>query len=302
MNSIPLSKPNPNLTPVDPRLDEQRPADRKSAWASFVVSVIVHLNLILILAVTLRAIEDPPPPPLAIDTTFTPGEEDENAQSPLPQLEQTPLEQVVFEDTAPQSAEQLTKPDNATDWLGLSGVGGAQGIGGTGTGGGVGFFGTTARGRSFVFVVDCSGSMQGDRFRRAVEELKKSIGQLEPGQRFQILFFHDGAVPLVHSQHGHQLIPARRVAMQEVFDWIDARRANGGTSPNDALVRALALKSDVVFFLTDAERVPRTVRTLILRKNTNRTIVHTIAFGNRGGETLMQGIAADHQGRYRFVP
>ena len=300
MNPTTFLKPEPPGS----RPEEKRPTDRKSAWASFVVSVIVHLNLIFILAVTLRALEDSTPPPLAIDTTFTPGEKEETSLTPLPRLDDqvTPLEQVVFDDAAPQSAAELAEPDNQTDWLGLSGVGGAKGIGGTGAGGGVGFFGTTARGRSFVFVVDCSGSMQGNRFRRAVTELKKTLGQLEPDQRFQVLFFNDDAVRLVHSKYADQLIPADRVAMKEVLDWIDARQANGGTSPNDALVRALALKSDVVFFLTDAERVPRTVRTLILRKNTNRTIVHTIAFGHQGGETLMQGIAADHQGRYRFVP
>ncbi len=308
-NSFPVGpirvNPTPFLKPELPgsRLAEKRPTDRKSAWTSFVVSVIVHINLLLILAVTFRAFQDAPPP-LALDTTFTPGEKEETVLNPLPRVEDQmmPLEQALFNEAAPQSAEEFAKPDRETDLLGLSGLGGAKGVGGLGEGGGVGFFGTTARGRSFVFVVDCSGSMRGNRFRRAVAELKKSLSQLEPDQRFQVLFFNDGAVPLVHSKYADQLIPADRLAMQEAFDWIDARRANGGTVPNDALVRALALKSDVVFFLTDAERVPRTVRTLILRKNKNGTIVHTIAFGNQGGETLMQGIAADHSGRYRFVP
>jgi hypothetical protein len=72
--------------------------------------------------------------------------------------------------------------------------------------------------------------------------------------------------------------------------------------PNDALKRALRLQPDVVFFLTDADQVPRQVRTLIVDCNKHRSTVHTIAFGHRGGETLMQGIAGDHHGRYRFVP
>ena len=301
MNPTPFLKPKPELP--ESRPEEKRPTDRKSAWASFVVSVVVHLNLLLILAVTFRALKDAPPP-LAIDTTFSPGEKEEAVLNPLPRVDEQvlPLEQVLFNEAAPQSAEELAKPDREPDLPGLSGLGGAKGIGGLGEGGGVGFFGTTARGRSFVFVVDCSGSMRGSRFRRAVAELEKSLSQLEPDQRFQVLFFNDDAVPLVHSKYQDQLIPADRRAMQEVFAWINAREANGGTVPDDALVRALALKSDVVFFLTDAEKVPRTVRTLILRKNKNRTIIHTIAFGNQGGETLMQGIAADHSGRYRFVP
>jgi hypothetical protein len=109
-------------------------------------------------------------------------------------------------------------------------------------------------------------------------------------------------LPLIHSEHGGNLIPATRVERREVFDWISSQSATGGTVPDEALLRALALKPDVIFFLTDAERIPRQVRTLIAEHNKDGSTVHTIAFGHKGGETLMQGIAADHRGRYRFVP
>ncbi len=275
--------------------------NRGSAWASFFVSVIVHVNVLLILAMTFRAFQKAETP-VVIDTTFVPGEERDDVVAELPNDVAIDQKDPVFAEAAPLTPEQMVRTDHELNLPGLKGLGGAFGLGGLGTGGGVGFFGTTARGRSFVFVVDCSGSMQGTRFQRAITELRKSVGQLEPDQKFQILFFNDQPVPLYHSKYSNQLIPATRMGLKEVFDWIDQRSANGGTVPDEALKRALALKPDVVFFLTDADKVPRQVRTLIAAHNQHGSTVHTIAFGHRGGETLMQGIAADHHGRYRFVP
>jgi hypothetical protein len=288
--------------PIESRRNDKRPTERGSAWASFFVSVVVHINLLLILAMTFHALQKEEPPPLMIDTTFTPGEEDDDALAELPNDVVLAEKDAVFSDAAPLTADEMVHTEQKLTLAGLSGQGGDSGIGGLGAGGGVGFFGTTARGKSFVFVVDCSGSMQGNRFNRALTELRKALEQLEPDQMFQIVFFNDHAVPLVHSEHSTKLMPATREVLSEVLAWVENRHASGGTMPNDALKRALRLQPDVVFFLTDADQVPRQVRTLIVDCNKHRSTVHTIAFGHRGGETLMQGIADDHHGRYRFVP
>lgn len=300
------------VTPTHPLLNHSsvhesaRPSaesrDRGSTFASVFVSIIVHMNVLLILAMTFRAFQDAETP-IVLDTTFVPGEEqDELVAAELPNDVTVDQKDPVFAEAAPLTPDEMVHADQKIDLPGLKGLGGAFGLGGIGAGGGVGFFGTTARGKSFVFVVDCSGSMQGSRFKRAISELRNSISQLEPDQKFQIVFFNDQALPLVHSIHADRLIPANRMELKEVYEWIDNQSANGGTIPDDALIRALALKADVVFFLTDAEQVPRNVRNLIADSNKHGSTVHTIAFGHKGGETLMQGIAADHHGRYRFVP
>ena len=54
------------------------------------------------------------------------------------------------------------------------------------------FFGTRAYGNKFVFVVDISYSMnarQGERFRRACDELLRSVTQLQPGQSYYVFLF-----------------------------------------------------------------------------------------------------------------
>lgn len=297
--TAPLHSPSDE---TDGRKALTRPKELRFTWTSFFVSVVVHINLLLIFAVTFRALQETDDRPLMIETTFTPGEEEEISISPETEDDVVPVEEVVFKETAPQSAEDMVRSENELDLPGLEGLGGARGLGGGSGAGGVGFFGTSARGRSFVFVVDCSGSMQGNRFRRAVEELQKSLNQLESDQQFQVIFFNNQAHPLTHPTHSTKLLPAKRSMLQHAMAWIGNQHAAGGTHPNDALTRALALKPDVVFFLTDAHKVPRTVRTLIAEENSHGSTVHTIAFGHRGGETLMQGIAADHRGRYRYVP
>ncbi len=300
--TIPLATTQTPLnSPVSPQA-EKRPAERNSTWASFFISVIVHISMLLILAMTFRVLQQEESPAVMIDTTFTLGEKQDDAIAELPSDVALIENEAVFSDEAPLSAEDILHPESDYDLPGLKALSGGSGLGGFGAGGGVGFFGTTAKGKSFVFVVDCSGSMQGPRFQRALSELRNSLEQLEPQQKFQIVFFNDHALPLVHSEHSTKLMPATRQVLAEVFAWIEDRQAQGGTVPDDALRRALALKPDVVFFLTDADRVPRKVRTLIANCNKHKSTVHTIAFGDRGGETLMQGIAADHHGRYRFVP
>jgi len=302
VNPTPSKFPSLQRSDADSPRSLQRPRGDGSKWASFFVSVIVHINLLLILAVTLKALQKETEPPLVIDTTFVPGEEEQETIADNADADVVEVENVVFAEAAPMTAEEMVRKDSALDLPGLKGLGGALGIGGGSGGGGVGFFGTSARGKSFVFVVDCSGSMQGHRFKRAVSELEKSLRQLDRNQEFQILFFNSQAIPLVHSLHKTKLLPATPSVLAETRNWIDQQAASGGTNPNDALERALALNADVVFFLTDAQRVPRTVRTLIDAHNEHGSTVHTIAFGHRGGETLMKGIASDHHGRYRFVP
>lgn len=280
----------------------REPKDRSTTWASFFVSVILHLNVLLILGVSIRALQHTEMPVL-IDTTIVPEEvRHEIVATEQPKDVAVEVQDAGVADGALLTPGQVAGASRKIDLPGLKGLGGAFGVGELGPGGGVGFFGTSARGKSFVFVVDCSGSMQGSRFERAIKELRKSVLQLEPDQKFQIVFFNDQALTFIHSTYGNKLIPATRVERKEVFDWIDKQSAQGGTVPDDALKRALALEPDVIFFLTDADRVPREVRTLIQDHNTHGSTVHTIAFGHRGGETLMQGIAADHHGRYRFVP
>jgi hypothetical protein len=175
------------------------------------------------------------------------------------------------------------------------------GAAGGGGGKGVGFFGTRARADTVVFVVDMSGSMEGHRFDRAVEELIRSLNLLEPSQKF-FIFFYNGATYPMFEQRNAKLMPATTGNRAKATKWIKAFRPEGDTAPEDAIEKALKLKPQVIYFLTDGE-IPNTTRSTAQRFNTeHKTVIHTIAFEYEGGAEQLRGIAVDSKGKYRFVP
>lgn len=175
------------------------------------------------------------------------------------------------------------------------------GAAGGGSGKGVGFFGTRARADSVVFVVDMSGSMEGHRFDRAVEELSHSLSLLQPSQKF-FIFFYNGATFPLFEQRVPKLLPATTGNRARATKWIHAFHPEGDTAPEDAIEKALKLRPQVIYFLTDGE-IPDTTRSTARRFNSDRKVViHTIAFEYEGGAEQLRGIAADSRGKYRFVP
>lgn len=277
---------------------------RVAPWA-IVASALVHLSFVLILAAT-YILKDPPAPPVE------PLRMDLVSDAEAEQLAQ-PFEPIELPTELPESPPPENQPDisqlaqanpdesvaaTADRLLFGNGTGRGTGLGQ----GSVQFFGEAAAGNSFVFVIDCSGSMSGRRFERAIGELTQSLGQLDGWQSFSVIFFNGSAIPYTLRDNEVKLLPADQQFLPAAMQWIRQRRAAGSTVPDQALMQALALRSDVVFFLTDADRIPRNVRVFVKELNTHQATVHTICFGNSRAEPLMQGIAADNHGRYRFVP
>jgi hypothetical protein len=188
---------------------------------------------------------------------------------------------------------------------GGGGEGGGSG-GGTGTGVGpgigAGFFGTKGAGKSFVYVVDMSGSMHGARFERAKKELIRSINKLGAEQKFYVYFFNDRTFPLFDPKPVNGMIPANSSNKQRAVRWINTRVAESTTNPNYALQQALEMRPEVIFLLTDGELDdPDAVRSMIRRFNKSNVIIHTIAFENEDGGNTLEAIANENNGVYRFV-
>lgn len=188
-------------------------------------------------------------------------------------------------------------------------VGTLSGEAGTGAGGqggkigaetGVGFFGTRGTANSVVFVVDMSGSMENGRFVRAQQELIRSIHKLHVTQKFYVIFFTSQAVPMFFPTPAPGLVAATPLMKRKVTRWITERRTGRGTDPEEALVLALTLKPEVIYFLTDGEFSER-CREIVKEKNTFGAVVNTIALQSREGVPLLQAIAGDNKGVFLFV-
>jgi len=214
----------------------------------------------------------------------------------------------IFDSSSPLVADTaaLVSPLDALAVGGLEGrsVGDGSGTslaGGGGSGsGGAEFFGIGGKGGSFIYVVDTSGSMnEQGKWERARAELLRSIEHLGKEQKYNIIFYNDGWIPMVVNK------PVLATAKQ--FDrtrrWVNHVWPSGGTYPLQALLHALALEPDAIYFLSDGRFDPAVIEALRIQNpsSSGQIPIHAIAFVNTESIGLMQQIAKQSGGTFRFV-
>jgi hypothetical protein len=163
------------------------------------------------------------------------------------------------------------------------------------------FFGIRAQGQRFVYVVDCSGSMEGPPYERAAKELIRSLAALSRSQEFFVILYSDDSYPMFYPGSTQKFVKATDDAIEQVQSWVLSFRYRGGTNPDPALQLALKVKPDAVFFLTDGA-IPDSTANLVYQANTDEVPVHTVCFTNRAGQATLERIAKENQGKYLFVP
>jgi hypothetical protein len=250
----------------------------------------------------------------------------------LADVEAAPVE---FVSAASDPAELIPKPDAlltpdlaigdplaGLDLFGLgeSTSGSGDGAGRPGNGRSASFFGSTAYGKSFVFVLDVSGSMGDDyRYAAASAELRSSINQLNDEQWFSVILFSSGPRAMFDTPLDKlEMLPGAEDQKTRLSDWLKRIRPAGGTDPRQALLSAIALKPDAIFLLSDGEfrgapstspqfrglataQVSAQTIELVSRVNRDGVPIHTIAFVDPIGQTTMQQLAEMTGGSYRFV-
>ena len=146
------------------------------------------------------------------------------------------------------------------------------------------FLGISDSGRSFVYVIDRSSSMEEDgRFRAARNELFASLEQLNETQRFQVIFYNARFIELKPKQDRFDMFFGTPEQRLQVVRQVNEIRPEGGTLHFPAIMRAVQLKPDVIFLLTDGDpQSALTARELeeIRTKNNGRAHIHSIEFGN----------------------
>ena len=307
---------NPHVArrPAAPPPGEEPAADWRQVyrdfWLAVSCSMLLHLLLLLALFVW-KFMDEPAQRGVVIQSALL----DDGPGEAVPEVVTISAGDVEAHDQAPE--ELAASPVDPSRFLELTGaaidvpldvgaLGAAPGMANvTGEGhgqggGGVGFFGTRGEGQSFVFVVDCSGSMRGGRIKRARRELVRAIRNLKSYQRFFIYFYNHDTYPMFGLTSSTDLLAATPDVRRKAEEWVEQCEAFGDTEPADALRRGLAMQPDVVFFLTDGE-IPPESRDVVRNANRDEITVHTTAFQNPGGIPIMKAIAADNGGTFRFV-
>jgi hypothetical protein len=200
-----------------------------------------------------------------------------------------------------ESLAQKSGKLSGLEGLALGGSGAANGASGLAA---TEFFGIGGYGQTFVYVVDASDSMnENGKFDRARYELLHSIDQLASDQRYFVIFFNDAAFPMDATEP----VMATEEARSETAAWVDGTTARDGTNPLPALLYALSLRPDAIFFLSDGQFDPRTITILRARNRPTKRVgqrqipIHTIAFVDHSTVGLMRTIARDSNGDHRFV-
>ncbi len=181
---------------------------------------------------------------------------------------------------------------STTDWSAFAGSGGGEG------GGTASFFGITARGSTFVYVVDYSGSMTGDKIRAATDELIRSLTALDREKKFFIIFFNDQHRPMP----GDKPVKATEPNKRNLIEWVNqSALPSGGTDPRSAMLLALSLQPDAIWLLSDGLFDESACEVIRAANPGARVVVHTIAFFENIGEPILKRIAEENRGIYRFV-
>ncbi|MCG8649999.1 MAG: hypothetical protein MI861_09205, partial [Pirellulales bacterium] len=296
--------------------EHQRP--RPAAW---LVSAVVHGVVFLLLA--LVTLQSRPKDQVALSAsaaqanevsmeTFTiessepevePNEPTETSEaelelSPLGEIHVTKFTPPAPISSASDSLSQSLSPAEAVS-LDLSSDAKIQ------------FCGVEGGGNHFVYLVDSSGSM-GNGFESAREELLRSIDQLQPEQRFYVVFF-DAQPDFMRLTNSNEDEPRSVHATAEnkaaMKRWARSITIDRGKAPYEALRFALQLRPDAVFLLSDGE-FPQGIEDLL--KNENKvenlfgdrkpiSIVHTISYHSKEGESRMRRIAQQNGGQYRHI-
>ncbi len=203
--------------------------------------------------------------------------------------------------TSPIDVMPTTKTD-----LSILGVGGGGGdfsqLGlSIGTSSGPQFFGLGGSAREakrIVYVVDRSGSML-HTFFFVQEELKRSINGLRRSQKFHVIFFNEGT-PLEPPPRA--LVSAIGGRKEAFFTFLARVSPSGGTNPEPAIRRALSLKPDLVYLLSDGIDFDPGLLERLARWNKDLGAkFFTIAYVDQTGRGILEAIARETAGDFTFV-
>ena len=171
-------------------------------------------------------------------------------------------------------------------------------------------FGVSGSGSRFVYVMDRSDSMNGFGglpLRNAKTELVRSLNSLKPEQQFQIIFYNESVKPFRMAGHSLQMVTGEKDHLKRAETYVKSIRAFGGTKHKSALLMALRMAPDVIFFMTDAH-IPRLSRGELAdvqrRAQRSGTTIHAVEFGSQadGSPTsFLRDLAAMNGGQYQYV-
>jgi Ca-activated chloride channel family protein len=157
--------------------------------------------------------------------------------------------------------------------------------------------------KDVVFVLDQSGSMEGEKFMQAQTALAYALDHLNPGDQFNVIAFSSGT-----SAFASGLRPADEAS--EAVGWLEGLSARGATDIDRALLEAVDMmdgeRPEMVIFLTDGLPTEGVTDSKDILKDIERSApkdLRLFAFGvGYDVDTyLLDSLAQDHHGTTSYV-
>ena len=222
-----------------------------------------------------------------------------NSTNALPRLARVKL--ASHEHQKPRAKEMAVYANAATHASAAPGIGATTNIAGVVFGeGGFDVDKGSSDGR-YIFLIDKSGSMRGERLAVAKKALMNTLQQMEEGSKFYIYFFNREADAMPASA----MLDATSDNINRMAEWLGTRDARGGTDPVPALEGAFGHEPTEIWLLTDGQFHPRVLETVKHLNSGKEIKVNTLGLGNeirgRRGEALLMIIAKENGGTYTYV-
>ncbi len=237
----------------------------------------------------------------------------EEVAEPMPSAETSFELSESLTDVAPLPSDSLLErarlPSSASAALAASSAGSSSS---RPIGAGASFFGASASGNCFCYVIDGSGSMRGGPWEAAKAELQKSLASLNENQRFTIIFFNRqlSVIPMPGEQEpAARALYATPENLAHARRWLDTLRIGIGASPIKALEFAISREPDAIYLLTDGVTQVDVAEFLrdrnriadLINGQQVRVPIHPIAFYSLEGQALLQRIALENRGKFIYV-
>ena len=229
-----------------------------------------------------------------------------NSLSAFPGEEESPLESSDFRPEPSTGGSLAARFVDGGGRLELTGNGeGRKNIDGGKVQTGV--FGVKGIGNKFVYVFDRSGSMEGAPLAAAKQEITNSLKDLDKMNQFEIIFYNeflDVFHPAQNKNFAGKLFFATNDHKSAAEKYMRKINARGSTRHLDPLLKAVTLKGDCIFFLTDGTepRLSNAELSKIRRRNGGRAAINVIQFGSEVdvGDNWLKKLARENGGAYLF--
>ncbi|HXG91710.1 MAG TPA: VIT domain-containing protein [Blastocatellia bacterium] len=158
--------------------------------------------------------------------------------------------------------------------------------------------------KDVIFVIDVSGSMEGDKILQAKEALRFGLTRtLNENDSFNIVAFESNAHPMSRG-----LVPVTRASIERALSFIDKLKADGGTNINDALVSAMKMFAGgehphIIVFVTDGQGNDPPDQTLVKVREVNnvRARLFTFGVGADVNQVFLEQLAAQNKGAFSNI-